>query len=212
MKPALRWKICGLRESSNIAEVALLRPDWMGFIFYQKSPRYVGDDFQLPELKTPPQKMGVFVNDSYDRITALRARHGLQGVQLHGEETPDECARLRSPHTVLVKAVGVGSQRDIASLAPFRAVVDFFLFDTKTSQRGGSGRTFNWEILKAYDLDIPFLLSGGLTLHNLEEALSIEHPQFAGVDLNSGLETSPGHKDIEKVIVAKQIITTHQPS
>lgn len=190
--------------------VAALKPDWVGFIFYRPSPRYVGEDFEMPKLPSSSQKVGVFVNESLTRITANVLRYDLQAVQLHGDETPEDCARLRSARLKVIKAVGVDEKFDFASIAPFRSAVDLFLFDTRTSLRGGSGRTFNWEILKNYNLDIPFLLSGGLTLHNLEAALAIEHPQMAGVDLNSGLEVSAGHKDIEKVKLAAEIINKHR--
>ncbi len=209
-KKRIGWKVCGLREPGNILQVAATTPDWLGFIFYPKSPRYVGDDFQMPTLPVSPLKVGVFVNDSYERITAHVARHHLQGIQLHGDETAEDCARLQAPGRLLIKAVGVADSEDLTSLERFRSVVDLFLFDTKTSKRGGSGQTFNWDILKDYRLNIPFLLSGGLTIHNLEEALAMEHPYMTGVDLNSGLEVSPGYKDIEKVKRVSEIVTKHQ--
>jgi len=126
-------------------------------------------------------------------------------VQLHGYENPEFCEALKKRVTVL-KAFGIEEDFDFEQLEPYVGNVDYFLFDTKTSKHGGSGQAFNWGILDKYILDVPFFLSGGLSPDNIEQVLTIKHPQFYGVDLNSKFETSPGIKDIEKLSKAFELL------
>jgi len=196
----MKIKVCGLKDDENIAQVAVLLPDYMGFIFYDKSPRFV-DDLPIAVLKKIPQsiiKTAVFVNESDENISKLIDKYNFDAIQLHGDESPADCAFFKG-RVKVIKAFGLNADFDFGQLYPYADHVDYFLFDTKTTIHGGSGETFNWDILGQYDLDIPFFLSGGLSLENLEEVKEITHPQFYGVDLNSRFETGPGIKNIEKL-------------
>lgn len=196
----MKIKVCGLRDKENIEAVAALKPDYMGFISYGPSPRYINNmpaDI-LVNLPANISKTGVFVNESKENIDELIADYGFTAIQLHGSESPEFANSFRNKVTVL-KAFGLNNDFDFEQLNNYANKVDYFLFDTKTDTHGGSGRTFDWRILDKYKLDIPFFLSGGLSLDNLDEVTHIDHPQFYGVDLNSKFETSPGIKDIEKL-------------
>jgi|SRR6185312_2276481 len=198
----MKIKVCGLKYPDNINEVAALQPDYVGFIFYPQSPRFAGE-FEMVDV--PAIKTGVFVNESAERIGDAIARYKLGAIQLHGSEGPEFCEQFKGKVTV-IKAFGVDENFDFEQLNEFEDSVDYFLFDTKTSKHGGSGQTFNWNLLDQYKLSVPFLLSGGLSLDNLEEVKKIRHPQFYGVDLNSRFEIEPGLKDIDKLTKAFKIL------
>jgi phosphoribosylanthranilate isomerase len=196
----MKIKVCGLRDADNIKAVAALEPDYMGFIFYNKTPRFV-DDIGIEVLGAIPSytnKTAVFVDESAKTISALIDKYNFDFVQLHGNETPAFCKALRD-QAIVIKAFGIHNEFDFSQLSKYKNKVDLFLFDAKTDIHGGSGKTFDWDILDKYDMDIPFFLSGGLSPDNLEEVKKITHPQFYGVDLNSKFEISPGMKDIEKL-------------
>ncbi|MCD8742080.1 phosphoribosylanthranilate isomerase [Mucilaginibacter roseus] len=203
----MKIKVCGLKEPDNISEVVALQPDYVGFICYNKSPRYIdvlvaGALEQLPKNIT---KTGVFVNESAEQINALIEKYNFKAIQLHGSETPEFCALFKGRIQV-IKAFGVDADFDFDTLKPYENVVDIFLFDTKTAAHGGSGKTFDWQVLTNYTLNVPFFLSGGIGLGNLEEVKTVKHPQLAGLDLNSRFELSPGNKDINKLKQAFEII------
>lgn len=194
-------KVCGLRERENIRAVLTLEPDFVGFIFYEKSPRFVGHDFDLTGLdfgKTT-QKVGVFVDAEADFILEKIERHGLEVVQLHGSESPDFCRLIRRKSLVF-KAFGIDRAFDFSNLEPFREAVDYFLFDTKTAAHGGSGAAFDWTLLMKMPPDLPWILSGGLSLENLDLFFKNDDlPRPFAIDVNSRFEISPGLKDIEKL-------------
>jgi len=203
----MKIKVCGLRDAENIKAVAALQPDYMGFIFYDKSPRFVGD-LPVEALQgIPPttNKVAVFVNESLENISKLVEKYDFDFVQLHGNETPDFCKALRND-AIVIRAFGVNSKFGFKQLDKYKNKVDLFLFDTKTESHGGSGQTFDWNILNKYDLEVPFFVSGGLGPDNIEDALKIDHPKFYGVDLNSKFEISPALKDIDKLEKAFSII------
>jgi phosphoribosylanthranilate isomerase len=196
----MKIKVCGLRDADNIKAVAALEPDYMGFIFYNKTPRFV-DDIGIEVLGAIPSytnKTAVFVDESAKTISALIDKYNFDFVQLHGNETPAFCKALRD-QAIVIKAFGIHNEFDFSQLSKYKNKVDLFLFDAKTDIHGGSGKTFDWDVLDKYEMDIPFFLSGGLSLDNLEEVKKITHPQFYGVDLNRKFEISPGMKDIEKL-------------
>ena len=203
----MKIKVCGMRSPENIDALMRLQPDYMGLIFYEKSPRYVGD-LQVTDLQNMPEdviKTGVFVNEDIAVINSLVERFNLRAVQLHGNESPALCVQLRSKVTVL-KAFGVDENFNFDTLNDYAGSVDYFLFDTKTVTHGGSGQTFNWQVLENYKLNVPFFLSGGLSLENLENIKHIKHPAFYGVDLNSRFEIQPGLKDTDKLSEAFKIL------
>lgn len=205
----MKIKVCGLKYPENIQSVAELAPDYMGFIFYNKTPRYAGGLLAgtLSELPQTVIKTGVFVNESLPVINLLIDEYGLNAVQLHGSESPEFCAALKGK-THVIKAFGINEDFDFEQLKPYAGQVDFFLFDTKTPIHGGSGKTFDWALLDKYQLNVPFFLSGGISLDNLEEIKKIKHPQFYGVDLNSRFEAEPGLKDIRKLEKAFEMLKT----
>lgn len=210
----MKIKICGLKYPNNIQAIEALNPQYMGFIFYGRTPRFVGDlDAAILAAISPDIiKTGVFVDETAEQIEQLINKYGFGAVQLHGSESPEFAARFKGKVQV-VKAFGMNENFDFEQLKAYVGKVDYFLFDTKTDIHGGSGKTFNWDILNKYNLDVPFFLSGGLSLDNLDQVSKITHPQFYGVDLNSKFETAPGLKDIEKLKQAFSLINkdnTHE--
>jgi phosphoribosylanthranilate isomerase len=203
----MKLKVCGLKYPDNIQEVAALEPDFMGFIFYKPSPRYFGgpDASVLSAIPSNIIKTAVFVNEPAGSISNLIEKYGFSAIQLHGAETPEFCKKFKGK-VLLIKAFGIDDSFDFNSLKGFSDVVDLFLFDAKTPIHGGSGKSFNWELLNNYTLDIPFFLSGGISPENLEERKRIGHPKLYGVDLNSKFETAPGLKDIAKLEKAFDLI------
>ncbi len=189
-------KVCGLTDPANIREVVSLRPDWIGMIFHPSSPRYVGRPESLSflnDLEPPTKKMGVFVNSSLEEIREITGVIRFDGIQLHGHESPGLCQQLRDDGYLVFKAFGISPGIGFDATLPYLNAVDFFLFDTWSPGHGGTGKQFDWGRLDEYHGDIPFLLSGGLTPETRSFPV---HPRFAGVDLNSRFETSPGIKDV----------------
>ena len=199
-----------MRDADNIKDVAALGPDYIGLICYERSPRFVENirTTGVNALSGNILKTGVFVNESAGNIQSVIDEHSLNAIQLHGNESADFAAAFKNK-VVVLKAFGVDGNFDFNQLEDYLGKVDFFLFDTKTAAHGGSGETFDWEILNRYNLSVPFFLSGGLSLENLHQIAKIKHPQFYGVDLNSRFETAPGLKDIEKLEKAFAIIKQH---
>jgi phosphoribosylanthranilate isomerase len=191
-------KVCGMRLPENLAAVATLQPDFLGFIFYPKSSRYVGTQLNQADLAALPagiRKVGVFVNETVDAVLARVAEFGLNLVQLHGQETPTECARLQAAGVPVIKAFSVGEEFSFDRLQPYVGHVDYFLFDTKGAQPGGNGTTFNWNLLATYNLPVPYFLAGGLGLEEAEALRNLRLPGLFALDLNSRFETEPGVKD-----------------
>jgi phosphoribosylanthranilate isomerase len=207
----MKIKVCGNKYKDNIEQVAILRPDSMGFIFYEPSKRYVTEEFQLPVLSSEIKKVGVFVNADADFIIDKINRYNLDCIQLHGEEPPYFCRQMQRI-TCIIKAFGVDDAFDFQSLEDYKDSCNYFLFDSKTSERGGSGQQFNWELLKKYKQQVPFFLSGGLDLESAKTMLAMteEYPLLHGIDVNSKFETSPGLKDIDKLRQLVKLIRQHQ--
>lgn len=205
----MKVKICGIQQPENLQQIAALQPDYMGFIFYPKSPRYVLPHLNASDFQNIPEsikKIGVFVNGDPEVIMEYVEQFNLDGIQFHGDESPETIYKFRNIGLVLFKAFGLQDDFDFDILKEYEHAVDFFLFDTKTAQYGGSGQKFNWNILKNYSSLKPFLLSGGIGVEELEDVLSIQDLPIHAVDLNSRLEISPGLKDIDKVKKAIKII------
>ncbi len=195
----MKIKVCGMREAGNLAAVAGLNPDLLGFIFYEKSKRYMRADLD-PELvrSLPPGvgKVGVFVDAELSELVATACQYQLDYVQLHGHETADYCHQANAQGLHLIKAFAVDETFDFSQLAAYSSACDYFLFDTKGELPGGNGTAFDWSVLASYTGPTPFLLSGGLGPKNLAALLGFQHPQLAGFDFNSHLETAPGLKDV----------------
>lgn len=197
----MKIKVCGMRDSANIESLAALKPDFMGFIFYEKSPRFVGNNLDVELLNLLPReikKVGVFVNCSLDIVLQNVRKYGLNYVQLHGNEMPDYCKSLRLKGVNIIKAFRVDNSFVFSMLNNYKPHVDFFLFDTKGEQMGGNGIPFDWEILKKYDGEKPYFLAGGIDLENIEKVESVI-PKPYSIDVNSKFEIEPAVKDIEKL-------------
>ena len=205
----MKIKVCGLKYPDNIKAVEALGPDYIGFIYYERSPRYIKDmdDTVLDDIPANIAKTGVFVNEDADTISKQIYKYKLDAIQLHGKEDPQFCDLFK--HEVqVIKAFGVNDDFDFSQLGAYKNNVNYFLFDTKAATYGGSGKIFNWKILDRYKLNTPFFLSGGLSVDNLEQIKQINHPMLYGVDLNSRFEVSPGLKDIDMLKKAFNIIKT----
>lgn len=192
-------KVCGMRDEENIRQLEQLDIDWMGFIFFSESPRFVGP--KLSYLPKKVKKIGVFVDQIPQIISELAKQNHLEMIQLHGSEPPWYCINLQEEGYKIIKSFGIDTDGYIpnAQLNAYEGKCDYFLFDTKTKLHGGSGKRFNWERLKDYDGDTPFILSGGISPEDSEEIKSIKHPKFAGIDINSCFEIEPAYKDIEMI-------------
>lgn len=207
MSNKLKIKICGMKNPENILAVAGLHPDFIGFIFYPKSPRYAMplDENVLKALPKEILKIGVFVNESLENILTISYKYKLDGVQLHGTELVEMCNKLKSIGYVVIKAFPIAEAYNFKVTKSYQGACDYFLFDTKTDAFGGSGLKFNWKILDEYIGETPFLLSGGINVDDVEAIQKIDHPKFAGVDLNSQFEANPGFKDVK---LLKEFIKT----
>ena len=205
----IKLKVCGMRERDNILEVAKLKPDYMGFIFYAPSPRFVGADFVVPkELPGSVKRVGVFVNEGSKAIMEGVRRHGLHAVQLHGDEDPEQCRQLKAYGVEVIKVFSVDGDTDFSKSKAFSGAVDFFLFDTKGKFYGGNANVFDWKVLSRYREDIPFFLSGGLSPENTAEIERLDRRQLYAVDVNSGVEIAPAVKDPKRVGRIQTILET----
>jgi len=220
-KAGVRIKVCGMKYTENISDIARLQPDYLGFIFYEKSSRYFNGTIpELPGVK----KVGVFVNATVEEIIKKVEKHSLDLVQLHGEESPEFCEELKSQllkvdrdknleipaYAGILKVFSIKDHFNFEELKPYESVCDYFLFDTKGKLPGGNGFTFNWEVLKDYPSTKPYFLSGGIGLDevdNVTKFLRRQESQYChAIDVNSKFEIEPGLKDLEKLTKFKQMI------
>ncbi|WP_333663330.1 phosphoribosylanthranilate isomerase [Chishuiella changwenlii] len=209
-------KVCGNNNVENFKALTLIEPDYVGFIFYDKSKRFVQDEL-LFNIFPNAEKVGVFVNETIQNIIQKVIDYKLDVVQLHGDETAEFCEELISTkHQCLLtdenfldfkiwKAIGIKNKDNFQQLTAYQQVVDSFVFDTKSDDYGGTGRKFDWELLTNYQLSTTFLLSGGIKLEDAFILKNFHHPRCIGFDINSGFESEPGIKKIEEV---KQFIDT----
>ena len=188
-----------MKYPENILEVGSLLPDYMGFIFWEKSARYF--DGVIPNLPKSIKKVGVFVNASSEEILQKIEIHDLQAIQLHGEESAEFCDLLKknTPNIIeIIKVFPILNTFDFAILESYENVCDFFLFDTKGKLPGGNGTTFDWKILEQYSSNKPFFLSGGIGIDEIvqvKQVLKSNLPIYA-IDINSKFELNPGLKKI----------------
>ena len=199
----MKLKVCGMRETENIAALASLQPDYMGFIFWKPSKRYCTT---VPtDIPKHIKKVGVFVNETTKQIKSKIKAFELDAVQLHGEEKPNQCAALGSVCEV-IKTFRVGPDFDIKTLNPYQDHCTYFLFDTQGPLPGGNGTAFDWELLTGYTLDTPFFLSGGIGLGHVDAIAEIRKRNLPihALDINSQFESEPGVKKIEEIEKFKQ--------
>lgn len=188
-----------MKFSENRQLVEKLDVDFLGFIFYPPSKRFIGETPETGLFESKKPKVGVFVDENAFEILGLAKNPGFEYVQLHGKENPKTCQLLKRQGLKIIKAFSIDENFNFAGTQAYAKVSDFFLFDTKTKLHGGSGEKFNWEILDKYEGHTPFFLSGGIGPDDVEIIRKIKHPKLTGVDLNSGFEDEPGIKNIEKL-------------
>jgi len=196
----MKIKICGMRSPRNLEQLCTLSPDFVGFIFYPGSKRFVGTspDPSLFHIPGPDiRKVGVFVNETLSGVLHSFEKHQLQCVQLHGDESPGYCRKLSREGIPVIKALNANTTG--ARLEEYRDQVSYYLFDTPGPGRGGTGKKFDWDLLKGIPATVPFLLSGGIGPEDAGALLAMDDEGFRGVDVNSRFELSPGIKDVEKL-------------
>ena len=193
----MKLKVCGMKYSQNITEIENLFPDLMGFIFYEKSKRF----FNQPEinLNNKVKRVGVFVNENIQEIKNKIKKYKLNYVQLHGEENVNFCHSLQ-PFAKIIKVFKIDYNFNFKKTEEFEEVCDYFLFDTKSQLHGGSGKKFDWDLLKNYNCKKDFFLSGGIDISDIEEIKKIVNSYpIAGIDVNSKFELDNLEKDKEKI-------------
>ncbi|HVD96768.1 MAG TPA: phosphoribosylanthranilate isomerase [Cytophagaceae bacterium] len=197
----IKIKVCGMKYPENIQAVAAHAPDYLGFIFYEKSKRFVNDlDPRIVQLVNPSiARVGVFVNHPISFIEQQSKKYGFETLQLHGDETPEYCQQLKEKGYTLVKAFQVGDGFNFAAINPYKSSVDYFLFDTKSEGYGGTGKKFDWKIFKKYDNEVPIFLSGGLDIEHIDEIKKLNYLNIHALDINSKFEIEPGRKNEGKI-------------
>lgn len=205
MSEKLILKVCGMRDTKNIVELIKVKPDFIGYIFYEKSSRNIK---VIPKINIPNtiQKVGVFVNESKLFITDKIDEFNLDCIQLHGNETTVFCRNLKkilinneNGRIKIIKAFNIHEKFDFEILINYEPYCNYFLFDAFGKNAGGNGITFNWNLLQNYKGQIPFLLSGGINETMSQDIKKIKHPKFIGVDINSGFEIKLALKNINKI-------------
>ena len=205
-KSPLQVKVCGLTQLNQIQELISLKVDFLGFIFYEKSPRFVLNYLSLKEISEIKHsgKVGVFVNESIKAIVEIASEAQLDIIQLHGDEDDRFILKLRQligEDIQIIKVIRIGNQNaeELQKTINQQPLTNnYLLFDTDSQAFGGTGKTFDWNILNEIEIPIPYFLSGGISLENIHQLKSINHQPFA-LDINSKFEFEPGNKDLEKI-------------
>ena len=193
----MRLKVCGMRELENISALSELDPNYIGFIFWSESSRFV--DKKTPPLDKKIIKTGVFVDATFDYILTKIKDHQLDAVQLHGQESCSYCKVIKGYGLKVIKSFSIKNTFDFNTLEDYENSCDYYLFDTKGKLPGGNGFTFDWKILNEYPSQKPFFLSGGIGVDNLNEIKKLVKTKLPihAIDVNSKFETAPGNKNIE---------------
>ena len=186
-------KVCGMRSEKQVNAIHA-SVDFVGFIFYEHSKRYVVSTPMVEKAL----KVGVFVNESTEVISNRIQEHSLDLVQLHGSESSEMCEVLKQ-ESKIIKAFGVDEDFDFNKTKNYEEHADYFLFDTKTKFHGGSGRQFDWSVLSNYEGEVPFILSGGINPSSIQALKKFHHPKLVGIDLNSGFEHAPADKNLPEL-------------
>ena len=193
----MRLKVCGMRELENISALSELDPNYIGFIFWSESSRFV--DKKTPPLDKKIIKTGVFVDATFDYILTKIKDHQLDALQLHGQESCSYCKVIKDYGLKVIKSFSIKNTFDFNTLEDYENSCDYYLFDTKGKLPGGNGFTFDWKILNEYPSQKPFFLSGGIGVDNLNEIKKLVKTKLPihAIDVNSKFETAPGNKNIE---------------
>ncbi|NIF06436.1 phosphoribosylanthranilate isomerase [Chryseobacterium sp. Tr-659] len=213
MQPAHlpKLKVCGLTKPDQIQELIAMNVDFLGFIFYEKSPRYVLNHMSLEAISAIDHqgKTGVFVNEKIDTVAEIAQKAGLNFIQLHGDESGDFIIELRktlNPETAIIKAIRIGNNdaenKDkivkLISKENNLKYINYYLFDTDSKAFGGTGQQFDWSLLNDLEIPLPYFLSGGISEENVENMKILRQQPFA-LDINSKFETAPGNKNIDNI-------------
>lgn len=201
-----KLKVCGLTQLSQISELVAINIDFLGFIFYKKSPRFVLNHLNLEEISRIEHhgKVGVFVNENVEKILEISEKADLNFIQLHGDENENFISELRenlNPEIGIIKVIRIGNQTSDElqkTISHQPSTINFLLFDTDSNAFGGTGKTFDWTLLNEIEIPKPYFLSGGISLENIHQLSTINHQPFA-LDINSKFEIEPGNKDVEKI-------------
>ncbi|MCE3076019.1 phosphoribosylanthranilate isomerase [Chryseobacterium gwangjuense] len=202
-------KVCGLTILEQVQELISLNTDFLGFIFYEKSPRYVLNHLSLEEIsKIGHQgKVGVFVNETLEKIVEITETANLNFIQLHGDENEMFISALKqrlSPKIGMIKAIRINSESIISAKEIFKSfhsipnTIDYILFDTDSKAFGGTGKQFDWNILNKIEIPLPYFLSGGISEQNIDNIKILGQQPFS-IDINSKFELEPGVKDLHKI-------------
>ena len=217
MKPTenLKLKVCGLTQLAQIQELISLNTDFLGFIFYEKSPRFVLNHISLEDISeiNHQGKVGVFVNETVEKIAEISEKANLNFIQLHGDEDEKFILRLRqrlSENIKIIKVIRIGDDKtnfknEIKKISNLKSQISNLLFDTDSKAFGGTGKSFDWQILNEIEIPKPYFLSGGISPENLEN-LKILNQKPLVLDINSKFETEPGSKDLEKIKTFKSLL------
>lgn len=202
----MKVKVCGLKYPVTISEVENIEGvNYSGFIFYEKSPRYVGNLVEVPKKGLNIKRVGVFVNPTIEEISRFADRFSLDIIQLHGKEPNSFCEKVKKQGFKVIKAVPIADKKDFEITASYSPEnIDYFLLDTKTPKYGGSGKKFDWNLLDNYKVNIPFFLSGGISFEDKKEIENTNNKYLKAIDLNSRFESKPGFKKVELI---KEFIT-----
>jgi len=206
MESQFQVKVCGLTKLNQIKELVDLEVDFLGFIFYEKSPRYVLNHLSLEQISeiNHQAKVGVFVNEDLEKIIEISGQADLNFIQLHGDETEDFISELRqklNSKIAIIKVIRIGNQTSEElqkTINQQPITLNYLLFDTDSKAFGGTGKTFDWNILNDIEIPIPYFLSGGISLENIHQLSTINHQPIA-LDINSKFEIEAGNKDLEKI-------------
>lgn len=205
----VKLKICGMKETENITEILALQPDYLGFIFWEKSKRNMTLDV-IPELPETIKKVGVFVDASIQEIAAKINQYQLDVIQLHGNESVTFCRNVKKLGVEVIKVFSMNSNFNFSLVKEYVLAVDYFLFDTKGKLPGGNGVTFDWNVLENYHCDTPYFLSGGIgttEIDGLKEFLkSPAAKKCYAIDVNSRFEKKPGIKNKIKLQKFKKLL------
>ena len=205
MESQFQVKVCGLTKLNQIKELIDLKVDFLGFIFYENSPRYVLNHLSLEQISeiNHQAKVGVFVNEDLEKIIEISGQADLNFIQLHGDETEEFISELRqklNSKIAIIKVIRIGNLTENleSKIHNLKSKIDYLLFDTDSKAFGGTGKTFDWNILNDIEIPIPYFLSGGISLENVHQLSTINHQPIA-LDINSKFEIEPGNKDLEKI-------------
>ena len=211
----MKLKVCGLTKMDQIQELISFNTNFLGFIFYEKSPRFVLNHLSLEEILeiNHQGKVGVFVNETIERIAEISEKAKLNFIQLHGDEDEEFVKKLRlslSKNIKIIKVIRIGNdfekfKNEISKISNLKSQISNLLFDTDSKAFGGTGKTFDWQILNEIEIPKPYFLSGGISLENIHQLSTINHQPLA-LDINSKFETEPGIKNLEKIKTFKSLL------